>query len=242
MRCAVPSSILRGLVPLACLALSGCFELSAAVFLNRGYTDDDIVREEALAGRWARAEDTTVSPSDDDDDADAEDDGPALLIAPGEQGDACFKVTFFDRFVKDWMIAQPDMTAKLCAFRISGQTFLDITRWPEGIDFQSMTVTWHWFAAVDVTSDELRLKMLHPLLVGEYLREHPLDLPHTRLDYGGDPQIVITAEPKDIQLFLLLHLGLGDLMDEEYLLTKLPDEPAEDGDDGAAEHAAAGDS
>jgi len=84
--------------------------------------------------------------------------------------------------------------------------------------------------------------MLHPILVGDYLLEHPLDLPHTRLDYGGDPQIVITAEPKEIQLFLLLHLGLDDLMDEEYVLTKLPEEPAEDDDDGAAERAAEGDS
>jgi hypothetical protein len=232
MRCTVPSSILRGLVPLACLALSGCFELSAAVFLNRGYTDDDIVREEALAGRWARADDTTDSPSDDDAAAD-EGDGPALLIAPGEQGDACFKVTFFDRFVKDWMIAQPDMTAKLCAFRISGQTFLDITRWPEGIDFESMTVTWHWFGALDVTSDELRLKLLHPMLVGEYLREHPLDLAHTRLGYGGDGQIVVTATPQEIQMFLLLHLGLDDLMDEEYVLRKLP--PQQPGEGGPGE-------
>ena len=240
MRCAALASILRCLVPVTCLALSGCFQLSAAVFLNRGYTDDDIVREDALIGRWAREEDTTRPPSDDDDDE--ADTGPALLIEPGEPGDPCLKVTFQDRFVKDWMIAKPDTSAKLCAFRISGQTFLDITRWPEGIDFEAMTVSWHWFAAVDVTSDELRLKMLHPLLVGDYLLEHPLDLSHTRLDYGGDPQIVITAEPKEIQLFLLLHLGLNDLMDEEYVLKKLPDEAAEDDDGGAAEHAAEGDS
>jgi hypothetical protein len=84
-----------------------------------------------------------------------------------------------------------------------------------------------------VSSDELRLRMLHPFLVGEYLRDHPLDLPHTKLDYGGDAQIVITAVPKDIQLFLLLHLGLNDLMDEEYVLRKLP--PAEPGDDSAGE-------
>jgi hypothetical protein len=81
--------------------------------------------------------------------------------------------------------------------------------------------------------------MLHPFLVGEYLRKHPLDLQHTKLDYGGDAQIVVTAPPRDIQLFLLLHLGLNDLMDEEYVLRKLP--PAEPAEDSGAE-AAAGES
>lgn len=225
IRCVLPS--------LACLALSGCFSTDSAVFLNRGYTDDDLVDEEALEGRWARADEVDERPIS------GEPPGPALVIERGDASEGCYKVSFFARFVEDWLIARPEMSAKLCAFRVSGQTFLDITRWPEGIDFESMTVTWHWFAAADVSSDELRLRMLHPFLVGEYLREHPLDLQHTRLDYGGDAQIVITAPPKDIQLFLLLHLGLNDLMDEEYVLRKLP--PAEAGDDSVGE-APAGDS
>lgn len=218
----------RSILPLACLALGGCFSLDTAVFLNRGYTDDDLVREDALEGRWARVQD--LEQPDQSDAADVE---PALLIERAEPSDPCFKVTFFDRFVEDWLIARPATSAKLCTFRVSGQTFLDITRWPEGIDFESMTVTWHWFGAVDVSSDELRLKLLHPILVGEYLSEHPLDLAHTRLDYGGDAQIVVTATPQEIQLFLLLHLGLGDLMDEEYVLRKLP--PEEPGEDAAGD-------
>jgi hypothetical protein len=212
---------------LACVALSGCFSVDSAVFLNRGYTDDDLVDEAALEGRWARADDVDERSITDPLPQ------PALVIERGDASAGCYKVSFFERFVEDWLIARPASSAKLCAFRVSGQTFLDITRWPEGIDFESMTVTWHWFAAADVSSDELRLRLLHPFLVGEYLREHPLDLPHTKLDYGGDAQIVITAAPRDIQLFLLLHLGLNDLMDEEYVLRKLP--PAEPGDDSAGE-------
>lgn len=207
----------RWLLPFAYLGLTGCFAFDTAVFLNRGYTEDDLVREEALEGRWAREEDLEQLDAADEDEAE-----PALLIERGEPADPCFKVTFYDRFVTDWEIAKPATSAKLCTFRISGQTFIDITRWPEGIDFESMTVTWHWFGAVDVTSDELRLRLLHPWLVGEYLRDHPLDLAHTRLDYGGDAQIVVTATPREIQMFLMLHLGLGDLMDEEYVLRKLP--------------------
>lgn len=229
MGCHLPDRIARWLLPLACLALSGCFSLDAAVFLNRGYTDDDIMREEALAGRWAREQDTAeltqVGAGTDEEPA------PALVIERSDPADPCFKVTFLDKFVTDWMIAKPATSAKLCTFRVSGQTFLDITRWPEGIDFEAMTVTWHWFGALDVTSDELRLRLLHPFLVGEYLVKHPLDLPHVKLEQEGDAQFVITASPQEIQLFLLLHLGLDDLMDEEYILKKLPEpEPADAGD------------
>jgi hypothetical protein len=216
------------MLPLACLALGGCFSFDAAVFLNRGYTEDDLVREDALEGRWAREQDIDQLAQSDAEAAEA-----ALLIERAEPSDPCFKVTFFDRFVTDWQISKPETSARLCTFRISGQTFLDITRWPEGIDFESMTVTWHWFGALDVTSDELRLKLLHPMLVGEYLREHPLDLAHTRLGYGGDGQIVVTATPQEIQMFLLLHLGLDDLMDEEYVLRKLP--PQQPGEGGSGE-------
>ena len=218
---------------LACLALAGCFSMDSAVFLNRGYTEDELVDEDALEGRWARAVDvderSVTDPLPE----------PALVIERGDASEGCYKVSFFERFVEDWLIARPASSAKLCAFRVSGQTFLDITRWPEGIDFDSMTVTWHWFAAADVSSDELRLRMLHPFLVGEYLRTHPLDLQHTKLDYGGDAQIVVTAPPRDIQLFLLLHLGLNDLMDEEYVLRKLP--PADPEQDPTGD-GAAGDS
>ena len=42
-----------------------------------------------------------------------------------------------------------------------------------------------------------------------------------------------------MQLFLLLHLGLNDLMDEEYVLRKLP--PAKPGDESEGA-AAAGES
>ena len=220
-RCA-PGWVHCVLPPLASLALSGCFSLDSAVFLNRGYTDDELVEEAALEGRWARADQVDERAITDPPPE------PALVIERGDASEGCYKVSFFERFVDDLMIARPASSAKLCPFRVSGQTFLDITRWPEGIDFESMTVTWHWFAAADVSSDELRLRILHPFLVGEYLREHPLDLQHTKLDYGGDAQIVVTAPPRDIQLFLLLHLGLNDLMDEEYVLRKLPPPEAEE--------------
>jgi hypothetical protein len=49
---------------------------------------------------------------------------------------------------------------------------------------------------------------------------------------GDEKQIVVTAGPQEIQMFLLLHLGHGDLMDEEYVLKKLPpQEVAEAGDE-----------
>lgn len=210
----------RWLLPLACLGLGGCFSLDTAVFLNRGYTEDDLVREEALEGRWAREQDIDAARLAD------EPPEPVLSIEPADVTHPCYKVTFHEGFVSDMLMAKPSTSAKLCTFRVSGQTFIDVTRWPEGIDVEAMTVTWHWFGAVDVTSDELRLKLLHPFLVADYLKDHPLDLPNVTLENGGDKQIVVTAGPQEIQMFLLLHLGSGDLMDEEYVLKKLPPQEA----------------
>lgn len=216
----------RWLLPLACVGLGGCFSLDTAVFLNRGYTEDDLIREEALEGRWAREQDVDTARLE------GERPEPVLSIEQAEATNPCFKVTFHEGFVSDMLMAKPATSAKLCTFRVSGQTFIDVTRWPEGIDVEAMTLTWHWFGAVDVGSDELRLKLLHPFLVADYLKDHPLDLPNVTLENGDDEQIVVTAGPQEIQMFLLLHLGHGDLMDEEYVPRKLPpQEAAEAGDE-----------
>ena len=210
----------RWLLPLVCVGLTGCFSLDTAVFLNRGYTEDDLVREEALEGRWAREQDVEAARLED------EPPEPVLSIEQADATNPCFKVTFHEGFVSDMLMAKPSTSAKLCTFRVSGQTFIDVTRWPEGIDVEAMTLTWHWFGAVDVSSDELRLKLLHPFLVADYLKDHPLDLPNVTLENGDEKQIVVTAAPQEIQMFLLLHLGHGDLMDEEYVLRKLPPQEA----------------
>jgi hypothetical protein len=224
MRARISRRFGRWLLPFAYLGLTGCFSLDTAVFLNRGYTEDDLVLEEALEGRWAREQDVNDARLED------EPPEPVLSIEQADVTAPCFKVTFHEAFVSDMLMAKPATSAKLCAFRVSGQTFIDVTRWPEGVDVEAMTLTWHWFGAVDVTSDELRLKLLHPFLVADYLDDHPLDLPNVTLENGDAKQIVVTAGPQEIQMFLLLHLGQGDLMDEEYLLKKLPrQEVTEDG-------------
>lgn len=216
MRVRIPCHCGRWLLPFAYLGLTGCFSFDTAVFLNRGYTEDDLVREEALEGRWAREQDIDAARLAD------EPPEPALSVEQADATHPCYKVTFHEAFVSDAWMAKPATSAKLCTFRVSGQTFIDVTRWPEGIDVEAMTLTWHWFGAVDVSSDELRLKLLHPFLVADYLKDHPLDLPIVTLENGDEKQIVITAGPREIQMFLLLHLGHGDLMDEEYVLKKLP--------------------
>ena len=226
MRPRIPCNCGRWLLTFAYLGLAGCFNFDTAVFLNRGYTEDDLVREEALEGRWAREQDIDAARLAD------ESPEPALSVEQAGATRPCYKVTFYEAFVSDAWMAKPATSAKLCTFRVSGQIFIDVTRWPEGIDVEAMTLTWHWFGAVDVSSDELRLKLLHPFLVADYLKDHPLDLPNVTLENGDEKQIVITAGPQEIQMFLLLHLGHGDLMDEEYVLKKLPpQEVAEAGDE-----------
>jgi hypothetical protein len=220
---------IRLLVPLVVAALSGCF--NSAVFLDRGYGPGDLVQEEHLVGRWGREPKAEEGAAGEVAKLKA-----ALVIERPDSTDPCYRVTFLPQFVKDWEMMAPDTPAKVCVFKASGQVFFDITRWPEGIDFEHMTVSWHWFAAADISSDELRLKLLHPILVGTYVEEHPLDLPHVDINGGEKGQTLITASTQDIQLFLLLHVGLGDLMDEEYVLAKLrPEDEADQADDADEE-------
>lgn len=238
MRDFSPGRVLRLLAVCAGLALSGCF--NSAVFLNRGYQTDDLIEEERLVGRWGREPSVDASEAGEVAKAKA-----ALVIEKPDSTDPCYRVTFLPQFVKYWEMMAPDTPAKVCVFKASGQTYFDITRWPEGVDYEHMTVSWHWFAAVDVSSDELRLKMLHPVLVGEYLVEHPLDLPHVAVNTNAEGQYLVTASTEEIQLFLLLHVGLGDLMDDEYVLLKLRPEdetsdeaPDDESEDGAKEDSA----
>jgi len=149
----------RWLLPFAYLGLTSCFGLERAVFLNRGYVKDDLVREEALEEHWAREQDIDAAGVAD------EPPEPAVSI---EQADVTHPAT------------------KWCSTTGSCPTCGSLSP-----DVEAITLTWHWFGAVDVSSDELRLK--------------------------------------------LVHLGHGDLMDEEYLLKKLPpqevDEAGEEAQD-----------
>jgi len=238
MRCCLPGRVLRLLAVFAGLALSGCF--NSAVFLNRGYLPGDVVEEDDLVGRWGREPDVDEGEAGEVAKAKA-----AFVIEKPDSTDPCYRVTFLPQFVKDWEMMAPDTPAKVCVFKASGQTYFDITRWPEGVDYEHMTVSWHWFAAVDISSDELRLKLLHPILVGEYLVQHPLDLPHVAVNTSSEGQYLVTASTEEIQLFLLLHVGLGDLMDKEYVLLKLrpedesaDDEEADDGPEDPAQEPA----
>jgi hypothetical protein len=89
------------LLPFAYLGLTGCFSVDTAVFLNRGYTDDDLVREEALEGRWAREQDIDAARLAD------EVPEPALSIEQADVTQPCSKVTFHGGFVSDTWMAKP---------------------------------------------------------------------------------------------------------------------------------------
>ena len=97
----------RWLLPLACLGLAGCFNFDTAVFLNRGYTEDDLVREETLEGRWAREQDIDAARLAD------EPPEPVLSIEQASVTDPCLMLTFHEGFVSDMLMAKPATSAKL---------------------------------------------------------------------------------------------------------------------------------
>ena len=103
---------------------------------------------------------------------------------------------------------------------VGGQRFLDFfPAEPEarGNDFyQGHLQPVHTFAHLTQTQTELRLAYLKPEWLTEQLKANPDALRHERVN----GEILLTAQPKELQRFLLLHLGWPGAFEEALVLTR----------------------
>lgn len=103
---------------------------------------------------------------------------------------------------------------------VGGQQFLDLfptEAEARGNDFyRGHFQPVHTFVRLTQTQSELRLGYLKSEWLNEQFKAHPEALRHERVN----GEIVLTAQPKELQRFLLLHLATPGAFDETLVLTR----------------------
>jgi hypothetical protein len=144
------------------------------------YTEKDLTFDPALLGQWT------------------EDDGKGTW-AFTKAGEKEYRLVFTDNQGKGG-----GFQAHL--LKIEGRLFLDI--FPTDLDlkendfFRLHLLPAHTFMLVKQVQPSLQMAFLNPDWVEKYLKEHPESIRHETLDDG---HTVFTAQPKELQAFVLQH-------------------------------------
>ena len=178
------------ILPIALLAilLGGCLTVS----LQPLYTENDLVFEPSLVGRWG-------DPDDDRNDQ-------WLFEAAGEDA---YTLTIIED-------GQPEATFEGRLLRLKDHLFLDL--FPKSAagknDFlDSHLVPAHSFWRVEVNDETLRLGILKREWLEVELREGRLNLPHE----ARNDVLVLTVATSELQAFVLSHLEEGFEWSEPHL-------------------------
>jgi hypothetical protein len=143
------------------------------------YTDKDLIFDPALLGQW--------SPADG-------------------QGSWTFRKTG----EKEYQLDAIDKDGKRGRFQVhmvklDGRVFLDLfpmERTQKEDDFYELHfVPTHTFFRVKQIEPKLQMAYLDPEWIGKYLPEHPDAIRHEKVHGGA----VLTAQPKELQAFVLKH-------------------------------------
>jgi len=167
------------ILPLAALAwlLGGCLTVS----LQPLYTEDDLVFEPSLVGRFG----------DPDDDRDEQ-----WMFE--EAGENAYTVTILAE-------GKPEATFEGRLLRLRDHLFLDLFPKPvEGASdlLESHLVPAHSFWRVEVNEETLRLGIMKREWLEQELREGRLNLPHE----NRQDALVLTASTAELQNLVLSHL------------------------------------
>ncbi len=81
----------------------------------------------------------------------------------------------------------------------------------------------HTFMRLQQQGDGIQMAVLKTDWIKKYLQEHPNALKHEKMDDG----ILLTAQPKDMQAFLLKHDKTADTWDECSPMTRRVEKPKE---------------
>jgi len=179
----------------AALLLSGCIPS-----VHPFYTAKDVVFDDRLLGEW-QAKDNS------------EEQGWKFEKA----GDDAYKLTITDEKGK-----QGVFTARL--FKLKQEHFLDII--PADCEYatnQADLVAFsmfpgHLLVRVSQIEPELKLAFFDFDWLGAHLKDNPKALAH----HQEDDRAVLTAQTRDLQRFVLKHLGKGKLFDEPGVMVRKP--------------------
>lgn len=180
------------------IAIAGVAVLAGACIpsVNPFYTDKDVVFDARLLGEWQKQDKT---------------DGPETWKFE-KSGDKAYKLTVTEKEAK-----QGEFEARL--FKLRQEFFLDLI--PSDCHYatnQADLVAFSMFAGhllvrVPQLEPGLKLAFFDFDWLAKHLEKNPKALAH-RTTGKNDKGILLTAETRDLQRFVLKHLGAGELFDK----------------------------
>jgi len=175
--------------------------------VNPFYTDKDVVFDARLPGVWRESG--------------GKDQSQPEVWKFEKSGDKAYKLVVTDKDGK-----QGQFDAHL--FKLKQENFLDLI--PGDCDYatnQADLVAFamfpgHLLVRVPQLGPELKLAFFNFDWLEKYLKQNPGALAHhTEVEPGKDSgRIVLTAGTRDLQRFVLKHLGEGELFDKPGILTR----------------------
>jgi len=163
------------------------------------YTDQDLIFDASLIGEWA-------------------DKGGKETWTFTKSGENAYKLLYLDEKGKKGEFA-------VHLLNVGDRRFMDL--YPSDPDLQQndfykchlMPV--HMFFRVQQKENTLRMAFMKPDWIKKFLQEHPDAVKHEKVDDG----IVLTAQPKELQAFLITHEKTPDAWDESSPMTRRVDKP-----------------
>jgi hypothetical protein len=158
------------------LVLGGCVPS-----LHPLYTDKDLIFDLGLLGEWEWKEDTGKE-----------------IWAFTKEGEKEYQLVFTDKEGKQGRF-------HVHLLKIDDRMFLDL--FPQNSDLKESDfyklhlVSPHTFMLVTQIQPTLQMAFFDPDWTKAYLKEHPEAIRHEKVD----DQIVLTAQPKELQAFVLQH-------------------------------------
>ena len=158
---------------------------------NPFYTEKDVVYESRLIGEW--------KPKERSESAEAwifeQDEGKIYKLTVIEGGGK--KGVFQARLFKLKQAYFLDLVPTDCQFADGQANIVDFAMFPG-----------HLLLRAPQLGPELKLSLLDPDWLGQFLEKHPRALTH---HYAKKDRLVLTAETPDLQRFLLKHIGEAEL-------------------------------
>jgi hypothetical protein len=172
---------------LAVVVLGGCFPFSLLSSLHPLYTDDTIVFEERLVGKWVDGD---------------------VIWQFNRDGENAYKLRIVDDNSKEGYF-----NAHLV--QLENMLFLDV--FPDGKTLEDVQPFYaihlfpmHTFIKVEQTEPNLVLRMMDIEKVHEILERDPNLLKHEMVQDGNDKNLVLTASTEDLQRFVVMQFASAE--------------------------------
>ena len=186
-----PKLILRFVVTLIAVLIAGCVPSWNALF-----TEKDLVFDAKLVGTWNG------------------DEGEVWTFA--REGEKQYKLTYSDKEGKATFDAN--------LVKLQDRQFLDVQLDQAGYDGLKMNalvkitmLPAHLFFRVDEIGDALKLAAPDPDWLGKHLEKNPKMVAHLRKEDG---LLLLTADTKDLQAFVLKHAAGKALFGDAFTLKR----------------------